>query len=241
MVKTRRSSKVEPPSPVVPDYISKRQRYGDARVEELHPRWPTKRDCYKLLSELFERCEQGWWYKILPDDDGCEDITSLTGLKWETLLPLFMEVGLLSSVVTSMVKRISVVRTQWNELAAALLPKTKMEVAPIRTKTSKERVYYICFGLPKHKSVLQQQKNQVRPPVSLHFHRRLEIFLARAAFTITMRKLAIRVVPAGTRVEDISEKGLQEIYNQVEAQIDFALALDLKRRPRLSRTNAGKW
>ena len=86
----------------------------------LHLRKSRKEVCFTLLTELFCRSQQGTWFMILPKDDCRPDITHCTGCEWESLLPLLAYLGLITVKVTSVVKQITIARSQWQEIVQAL-------------------------------------------------------------------------------------------------------------------------
>ena len=68
---------------------------------------------------------------ILPKDNCCPDITHCTGCEWESLLPLLAYLGLITVKVTSVVKQITIARSQWQEIVQALNRHIQIELTQI--------------------------------------------------------------------------------------------------------------
>ena len=116
MVRTRRSSCIGKPSPIV----SKRHRphhdVEDGPSTGYNGGRSLTRESYKVLSKVILEATEGVWYRILPVSEfilATDDIQKAAGVDWEYLLPLLLTCGLMYSVVTSDVKQIQIKLARW--------------------------------------------------------------------------------------------------------------------------------
>ena len=117
---------------------------------------------FSLLATLFCRSIEGFWFRILSSDDGFDDICTATGLPWQDLLPLLMDVGVIVDKTTSVVKRFRVVHKQWNEIANTMAKNVRLEVTVVQER-DKGLSYFFCLGQPKFNPPLQERKNRRSP------------------------------------------------------------------------------
>lgn len=201
---------------------------------------------------------QGLWFRILPVDDHNDDISVGVGMEWRYLLPLLSKCGLVRSKVTSVVKDVHVDVSQWHEMTRAITKKIKMEVTAIRTKYSR-RSYFYCVGDPNFRNPMEQWKGSRLVGVARSSLPPRDIVLEaqKVATAILNDRLAERVrgghlnLPLANNTirgshqnqaqlqEQLNDEQVGAVATAVTAAIDFAAALDLDRRPRLSRSNAG--
>jgi hypothetical protein len=181
-------------------------------------------------------------------DDSYNDIVTATGIEWHFLLPLLLKVGLLSFRVSSVVRETLVMHNQWEELAKAISKHVRLQITKVRLQESKNIQYFFVLGNPLYKNPILQQKEckftEISIPNKSHTERKFSMAIRHMAEKIINLRLVSRVTHQGIQQEDqgeeMGEEEVREIAVNVDSQINYALALDLKRRPRLSRTNAGK-
>ena len=182
-----------------------------------------------------------WWYQILPAEDEYEDIQQATGMEWTHLLPLLMYCGLITFRVDSMVKEGTVLVEQWEELGQAISRHVRLQITQIRSKGG-DRIAFVCIDKPHYSSPAKQYKDT---NLSLHNHSLMERQLVMDIKNLGEKIRAIRLY---NRVmenhqdtnQTVDDEEVLHVTNEIREQINYALALDLQRRPRLSRTNAGK-
>lgn len=256
MVKTRRSSNVSSPPLLDP----KRRR---ELIEETSPdtraiqqRLTRKEVCFKLLRELFCRSARHYWFKILPTEDGDDDITICTGLDWSYLLPLLIFCGLVVFRVDSVVKEGQVVIEQWEEFRIAMSKDVRLELTTVR-KRSNERIHYFCLGRPEYNNPMKQTNILFEGDNEQQSSLRLRIDLKAQSRTLLKHRHYLRVVQGSkensnseltsTDVDDINNNSsafddeINQVTEEVDRTIIAAEELNLLKRPRLSRTNASKF
>jgi hypothetical protein len=166
MVGTRRSFDNDNAPPAAQNGGSKKHKLGNLPANLCRQRAGRREVCFHLLKQLFNLAPQGYWFRILPVDDGFDDISMALGVEWRFLLPLLISCGLINVEVTSVVKNFTVNKTQWDEMANALAGLVKMEATYVRLK-NEARHYYFVLGKPLFKSPLIQnrggQSNNVVP------------------------------------------------------------------------------
>jgi hypothetical protein len=165
---------------------------------------------------------------------------------------------LIAVEITSIVKNFLVNKTQWDEMANALAgDDIKMKVTLARfNKNGEARQYYFVLGQPKFKSPLMQNRHHSHAHISLS-ERSPEwngviSKVKKESEWIVNSKLVDRLLHRSTssyptnwgvarqQQEPTPDEDEQNrVISEAHQRISSALALDLQRRPRLSRTNAG--
>ena len=241
MVKTRRSSHQCSPAKMDP----KRRRTAiyslNNNVNGIQDPLTSKEICFKLLQEVFLNSRKHWWYRCLPAEDEYEDIQQATGMEWAHLLPLLIYCGLITFRVDSMVKEGTVLVEQWEELAQAISRHVRLQITQIRSKRC-GRIAFFCLDCPHYSSPTKQHKD-----TNLFLHnqsvmeRQLAIDIKKFGENIKAIRLYNRVMENDNNLnQTLDNDEVIHVSNEIQDQIQYALALDLQRRPRLSRTNAGK-
>ena len=219
---------------------SKRYKPLGYGLEALHQAVTVGEACFSLMTRVLVASNNGHWYRILPKDGVYDDIASLTGIDWENLLPLMLEIGLVRCGMGSTVKSYHVCHGQWDEMAKAVIRQVKIEVTICRVDDGPREVF-VCVGQAVFKGPIEQYKvlknGNLMLPHRTSSIREIERSAKRLSSFIKNRELAKRVLEEN--VEDLTDEQIEDIAGSVEHQIQYALALDLDRVPRLSRTNAG--
>jgi len=193
---------------------------------------------------------QGFWWKLLPDgSDRNNDIVAATGIDWDNLLPILMSMKLLSAAVTSTVKGYSVRHAIWIDFLRAVTD-VRIQITMVQIMRQ-GKVYYFCVGDPVYTNPVKQERKLAgcsrRDPFRSLFlsSNMADISLKKKTHNIsekirarnTMRRFLNR--PARRQQEEVDEEEEEQrsevIATYVEQDINFAFALDLGRRPRLSR------
>ena len=219
----------------------------NAPATGIHDPLTSKEISFKLLQEIFLNSRTDWWYRCLPADDEYDDIQQATGIEWNHMLPLLIYCGLITFRVDSMVKEGTVLIEQWEELGQAISRHQRLQVSQIRSKQGGLRISFFCLGHPTYHSPATQPRNT---NLSLHIptvtDRQLAVDVKNLGRQIRALRLYDRVMvrrnngqQEGAKPEVVAEE-VSHVEKEIKEQIDYALALDLARRPRLSRTNAGK-
>lgn len=241
MVTTRRSSGGKRPSSLVSFEKRKHQRVLAVQSAGIQRLGPGTEECFNLVRSILEQSIHGLWFRILPVDGHEDDICVGTGVEWQYLLPLLTKCGLLRSRVSSMVTDVHCDNGQWDEMAKSFSVEVKMEITCIRTWHSR-RSYFYCMGKPRYKNLFAQEAavgsgKLVSIPRSPS--RSLMQAVKKAASDVINSRLAERVQPNPPRPLD--EEQIDAVVQSINNHINYAMALDLNRRPRLSRSNAGKF
>ena len=240
MVTTRRSSGGKRPSSLDRFENRKHQRVLAVQSSGIQRLGPGTEECFNLVRSILEQSVHGLWFRILPVDGHEDDICAGTGVEWQYLLPLLTKCGLLRSRVSSVVTDVHCDNGQWDEMAKSFAVQIKMEITMIRTWNSR-RSYFYCIGKPLYKNVFEQQeavgyeKLVAIPQIP---SRTLMAAVKKAATDVINTRLAERVQPNPPKPLDEGQIGC--VAESINNHINYALALDLKRRPCLSRSNAGK-
>jgi hypothetical protein len=196
-------------------------------------------ECFRLVHLILAQSTPHLWFRILPVDGKDDDICVGTGVEWKYLLPLLTKCGLLRSLVTSVVKDIRCDHSQWDEMAKSFVSHMKMEITCIRTWNSR-RSYFYCIGKPLYKSPIVQEQALVTKglPNKKHPPQIINEFVIKTSQNVINQQLAFRIQP--NPVPPMNDEQIDVVANTIMDAINYAAALDLDRRPRLSRTNAGK-
>ena len=144
-----------------------------------------------------------------------------------------------------MVKEGTVLPEQWKELGHAILKHVQLQVTQICSKGDNQ-IAFFCLDQPVHSSLANQMGN-TNPNLSLHnptvMEHQLAVDIKNLGRQIRVLCLYNRVMgmqKTGVVTETVATKNIHHIEKKIGDQIKYALVLDLTRRPRLSRTNAGK-
>ena len=261
MVTTRRSSRGEQENPSVSSQEHKRQKYLAAQATGIRRLGRDTVECFSVLERVFLHATPGLWFRILPLDDSDDDICVGFGVEWRYLLPLLTKCGLVRSVVTSMVKDIEVVTRQWDEMAKALVQAVRMEITSTRRQYASRPSHFICVGTPKFRNPMDQEKafqslknaGKISSLPSTTPPRPLMIEVKAVAMAILNDRLADRAIHndrSANRAqmqqqeqqhEQLDDEQIEEVANVVNDAIEYASVLDLNRRPRHSRSQAGEF
>lgn len=240
MVTTRRSSEGKRPSSLVSFENRKHQRVLALQSAGIQRLGPGTEECFNLVRSILEQSIRGLWFRILPVDGHEDDICVGTGVEWQYMLPLLVKCGLLRSRVTSVVKDVHCDNGQWDGMAKSFSAQIKVEITCIRTWYSR-RSYFYCVGKPLYKNVFEQEaaigsgKLVSIPRVP---SRILMQAVKKAASDVINSRLVQRVQP--NPPTPLNDEQIARVAQSIHDHINYAMALDLKRRPRLSRSNAGK-
>jgi hypothetical protein len=130
----------------------------------------------------------------------------------------------------------------------------RMEVTAIQTKYAR-RSYFYCVGSPQYQNLMEQAKESRLVSMGLSSLLPCEIMIEKKKLAITIidKCLALRLQPGPQNMQvaaiqqqqqqqqqpPINDEQVEAVAAAVTAAVDYAAALDLNRRPRLSRTNIG--
>ena len=241
MVTTRRSSWGKRPNEPDPSQTRK-QRVLGLQSAGIRLNGQGMQECHDLICSLLKQSKNGLWFRILPIDGFDDDISVGTGVDWQYLLPLLTKCGLIRSKVTSLEREVECDSFKWDELAKASSSQMKMEVTSIRSKYSRRGLFY-CIGKPLYKNPMHQQQaigSSKLVPFPHAPSRALMKVVKKEAKNVINERLANRV-QQNSAMPIVNESDIESIADTVMSHISYALALDLDQRPRLSRTNAGKY
>ena len=213
------------------------------RVEKLTRLGKNADTCFDLLKRVLASATQGFWWRISPVDGYDDDISVGFGVEWCYLLPLLIKCGLMRCRV---IKDLQVNVVAWKSMSQSLS-------ALIRLEITSNPTHFLCIGKARYKNPREQQKKcplsfwtTIASPAPRQLMIEIKQVVAKAM--LDDRSASRNVVQNGQNdVQNDQEQG-QEEEEELEQEtalhstsIDFAMALDLDRRPRLSRTNAGTY
>ena len=210
-----------------------------------------------LLLECFGTLKEGIWWRVLPLDDMYDDIVSGIGIDWQYLLPLLISSDLLFTKIIKSSKRYLVSRDLWNDTTRAYDGPLQMGYYTHHYKEDgKNKTViqdFICRGRPIFKSPTKQLQ-KVHAGVFVYHqlsHRpggaTRRVVTAHATTIVRTnyieRVAAAEVAATTAAVAAKAAENARIVANvsiEVEPQIQFALALDLERRPRLNRSGTSE-
>ena len=253
MVKTRRSFDICSPSCLDPSKRHHILQSDSPLLQGIQAGHPFKEVLHKSIRQLFTLGAKGYWFQILPSGDSDDlDITHCLGVEWDTILLLIMYDGLISFWTSSVVNEGTVHRIQWDNLGLELKKyELDLNITNVRQK-NKRRVYYFCIGKPIFNNILHQHKALIslsddRPLERRQLLRDIQVAKTRI---LNSRNLIRFEKSSGAgnsqsarRRKDTVDEDLefaQEVSSRFEKEIEFALALDLTCKTRMSRTNGSK-
>jgi hypothetical protein len=156
------------------------RRLKRQKVDYCYTKAGAEEDIDTLLVDIFFTLVEGYWWKVLPDDDNDYDICIGTGRTWEQLLPLLL-VGkyVVVSKESRSISKYSIMRAKIDSLchAASTASGTKLQSAcyqrtiTINGKSSLSSVStgtYLCLGKPVYSKLELQIKSKTKPNLELH-------------------------------------------------------------------------
>ena len=206
-----------------------------------------------MLAELFSQGIAGFWFRILPVVGEDDDVCACLGVDWQQLCPVLHFLGLIGHDVTSVVKNCFIVRDQWDELLQSVQKCVRCQITHCRGKTG-SRTACFSIGEPKFRNPRQQEK---KGGASLWLNtsskvRKLKVDFGNAARKILQQRNYERIPNDANNITNTNNQernGAEDddghteeitdmVNNDLNAKTEHAHALDLDRRPRLSRTDA---
>jgi hypothetical protein len=166
MVTTRRSLRIECGNGLVSRRGNKRHKQWIDELTGYQPKGPGFEACFDLLRSLFQVSMQGYWYRILPVDGMHDDISLATGIEWTYLLPLLLKLGLIVAKVTSVVKEVHVVASQWDEFGRGMASSVRLQITEVR-RMNQPRSYFFCLGDPIWRNPMIQNQSVIIVSVEL--------------------------------------------------------------------------
>ena len=147
MVKTRQSSHNSSPPLMDPKCRRTLVQQESPLAAQIHGRWRRKEVCFRLLTELFCHGYEGYWYTLLPNGEGLADISHALGVEWRYLLPLLQFLGLITTTVTSMDKRMVFLHWHLMQMKNAIQKYKKCEVSVMQLKHCKQTHFFALVAL----------------------------------------------------------------------------------------------
>ena len=136
--------------------------------ERVHSTQTAKEITMSLLQRCFSTLNEGIWWRILPLEDGYDDLSVGMGIDWEDLLPLLINCGLLYSTKRSTINNYLLSHNSWQSFTETSQGKLQMGYYINKHMVCGERKscrqYFIVNGDPIFESIYykkqkQQQKN----------------------------------------------------------------------------------
>ena len=211
-----------------------------------------------MVDQLFLSCRPGIWWLLGETSTHVGDLAAATGVPWEDILPLLVSQRFLLVSVTSTVSNVQVLFQKFDELFNSLVCFDRLQITKVHERHLGPK-YFFCRGLPKFSNPMVQRKRiesaeRMSPLRTMLFplpgwnDRSFLLQLCRVSNQIISRNLVNRIMSEEERVTQVHQPQEEEeeqqqennewIQNKVQEQIEFALALDFQRRPRLSRSGA---
>jgi len=177
-----------------------------------------------------------------------------TGQEWDVLLPLLVQQGLLVPTIRSTVSSYAVVKEKWDGICRRVRNESghKCEWGTLRLKEG-QRNFHVCFGKPLYKNPAQQFRANVRilerrssTTKANQLHQLLQSccsYLKRISLVERLKKDREKKAEKNTETElafeidtDLGTADKDAVEAALTEKISFALALDSKRTPRLTRS-----
>ena len=132
----------------------------DGLSDNVHRTQTPREITRSLLQRCMDTLNEGIWWRILPLEDGYDDLSVGMGIDWEDLLPLLIHDGLLSTTERTIACDYRISRDKWQALAETSEGKLQMgyyrNEHMIGGKARMSRQYFICNGKPIYKSPTKQ-------------------------------------------------------------------------------------
>ena len=245
----KRSLDTTDSSPVHPLRRGGENNNTDGLSQRMHRTQTPKEITRSLLQTCMDTLSEGIWWRILPLEDGYDDISVGMGIDWEDLLPLLIHDGLLYSTKRSTACDYRVSRDSWQSLT--VLSEGKLQLGSfthnhmIRGKRTNCRQFFICNGKPICKSPTQQLQEikkgnynylQVRyagclkREVSSH-----ATDLTHALYMSRCDNDTTTTTTTTTTNNNTDTTPIASNTTPVNHKIDFAFTLNFERRPRMDR------
>ena len=113
MVSTRRSRRAISTNPIVSSRKKPCHSTLDSQLKGYNGDLTTAQVSRDLLAQCFLSMRSSIWYRILPKNDDHDSISDGFGQKWESVLPLLCNSGLIKSKVVDYSLSFSIMRYQW--------------------------------------------------------------------------------------------------------------------------------
>lgn len=107
-------------------------------------------DSWSIVQELFCHAPPGIWWRIMPENNGNDDIAYATSVDWEDIYTLLMDVKILEKRKIMGTKRVCVMNGALDKLVTKVQSTTRLQFCNFRTSEQKERCYYVCIGAAKY-------------------------------------------------------------------------------------------
>jgi hypothetical protein len=118
---------------------------------------------------VFQAAPEGYWRHLLPEEEGEGDLMTATGCKWEELLPLLLEKGVMKLSRPACASKYEAVKATLDVLRNRFWPMgDQLEFTNYRpgiqgqNQRSQSSSYYFCHGIPSHKNPQQQVEAHTR-------------------------------------------------------------------------------
>ena len=115
MSSTRRSRRVIPRNPIVSSRKKPCYSTPNSQLEGYNGVLTIAENSKDLLAQCFLSMRSAIWYRILPKNDERDSISDGFGQKWEYVLPLLCNSGLIKSKIEDSSLLYSVLRYQWED------------------------------------------------------------------------------------------------------------------------------
>ena len=140
-----------------------------------------------------------------------------------------------------MVKEGAVLVEQWEELGQAISRHVRLQITQIRSKGG-DRIAFFCIDDPHCSSPAKQHEDT---NLSLHnqslMERQLVMDVKNLGEKMKATRLYNRVMENNQDTsQTVDDEEVLHVTSETCEQVNCALSSDLQRRPRLSRTSAGK-
>ena len=242
----KRSLDITDSSPVHPLRRGGENNNTDGLSQRMHRTQTPKEITRSLLQTCMDTLSEGIWWRILPLEDGYDDISVGMGIDWEDLLPLLIHEGLLYSTKRSTACDYLVSRDSWQSFTET--SDGKLQMGYYRSqhmtggKPKMSRQFFICNGKPICKSParqLQELKNgnynyfRVRYAGSLK--REVSSHATDLTHALYMSRCDNDTTTTTTNNNNTDTTPIASNTTPVNHNIDFAFTLNFERRPRMNR------
>ena len=251
MMQLRRSRRNKSKPLLVSSRIStrnKRMKIGSQGYEE---KLTSKEKSVALLSGCFQNMCPRVWYRILPEEDENDHICSGFGQEWSNVLPLLVDSGLLKHRFVDGCDYYDVARYEWEAFCLKFLAEnsTKLHFTSYR-KFKHVEIWFVSLNTPNYRSPKLQIDAITSKQFafnSLRYYDRNDTSLKNDIVNQSMCLLNnflstnVNEVETVADAEEVNEPTeTPTVLSKIEGEINFALTLDLTRRPRMIRSGVGE-
>lgn len=245
-------------SPRIQSFCMQNRRVNDDTINEIHSILHTERVNLSRITKCvlvasIHRVMKGIWYRILSiNNDELDDLASAVGQDWESLLPILVTLKL----VKQYEGKFRIVKKEWDLFCLGFDKGFKLHFEHYQPRRGLKQ-WFVCYGRPTYNGPGKQIRacaNRKFAYAMLPYNSSQDIKQKQNIrmlnniihSTVLLRNEEINSTTTQSNVDAIDNEAIDltqvptdtTILSKTKSDISFALQLDLRRRPRLSRSGA---